>query len=510
MAQITLNSTGVASNGALVLQSNGTTTAVTINSSQGVEFNAGTAALPAITTTGDTNTGIFFPAADTIAFSEGGVEAARIDSGSRLLVGLTSSIASNGIAQIGGNADTRLIIDGSSTQGIFFTKSGADNGTYRVDASGNYNWFVAGAATANMTLNSSGNLGIGTTSPSSTLHLSGTLPILTFTDSNDSSTSRVYQDNEAFAIDVDFANAKASSNLQFRIDNTERARIDSSGNVGIGTTSPSTFGLLAVKKDQIADTAITVSNQGTSNAATTMSFVLNEAGTPQGWFRRYRDGTGNTEVGFGDALLFTGNVTSTKAERARIDSSGNLLVGTTSQFASATSRLAVGHSAADFVTTMQNANASPFGMYIKYSISAPNGTSNEYIYCHDNTLRFSVMSNGGISNYSANNSNLSDEREKKNIELAPSYLNKICQIPVKTFLYIDQTDTDLNLGVIAQDVEAICPELIMESNWASKNDEPKIRKSIYQTDLQYALMKCIQEQQALITQLTARLDAANL
>jgi len=132
-------------------------------------FDAGTAALPAITTTGDTNTGIFFPAADTIAFSEGGAEVARFDSGSRLLVGLTSSIASNGIAQIGGNADTRLIIDGSSTQGIFFTKSGADNGTYRVDASGNHNWFVAGAATANMTLDASGNLLVGTTSGSNKL-----------------------------------------------------------------------------------------------------------------------------------------------------------------------------------------------------------------------------------------------------------------------------------------------------------------------------------------------------
>lgn len=41
---------------------------------------AGTAALPAITTTGDTNTGIFFPAADTIAFTEGGVECARFNS----------------------------------------------------------------------------------------------------------------------------------------------------------------------------------------------------------------------------------------------------------------------------------------------------------------------------------------------------------------------------------------------------------------------------------------------
>jgi len=46
---------------------------------------AGTASLPVITTTGDTNTGIFFPAADTIAFSEGGAEAMRIDSSGNLL-----------------------------------------------------------------------------------------------------------------------------------------------------------------------------------------------------------------------------------------------------------------------------------------------------------------------------------------------------------------------------------------------------------------------------------------
>ena len=45
---------------------------------------AGTAALPVFTTTGDVNTGIFFPAADTIAFSEGGVESVRIDSSSNL------------------------------------------------------------------------------------------------------------------------------------------------------------------------------------------------------------------------------------------------------------------------------------------------------------------------------------------------------------------------------------------------------------------------------------------
>jgi hypothetical protein len=52
---------------------------------------AGTASLPVITTTGDTNTGIFFPAADTIAFAEGGTEVARFDSSGNFMVGTTST-----------------------------------------------------------------------------------------------------------------------------------------------------------------------------------------------------------------------------------------------------------------------------------------------------------------------------------------------------------------------------------------------------------------------------------
>jgi hypothetical protein len=65
--------------GILNIQTAGTT-AVTIDASQRAAFVAGTAALPAITTTGDTNTGIFFSAADTIDFAEGGAAVGQFDS----------------------------------------------------------------------------------------------------------------------------------------------------------------------------------------------------------------------------------------------------------------------------------------------------------------------------------------------------------------------------------------------------------------------------------------------
>tara|TARA_R110000823_G_scaffold55984_2_gene136445 strand:- start:481 stop:1686 length:1206 start_codon:yes stop_codon:yes gene_type:complete len=85
---------------------------------------AGTAALPAITTTGDTNTGIFFPAADTIAFSEGGAEAMRIDSSGNLLVGTTTQatgalLTVNG--SIKGTITSGTVVASTSGTSIDFT-----------------------------------------------------------------------------------------------------------------------------------------------------------------------------------------------------------------------------------------------------------------------------------------------------------------------------------------------------------------------------------------------------
>jgi hypothetical protein len=125
-----LNMSGDTS-GILQLASNGTTTAITIDTSQRVAFVAGTAALPAITTDGDTNTGIWFPAADTIAFSEGGAEAMRITSGGFLCINATSTTYNESLRINTANQQGIHINDTTSSSSInyqYFTKgSGPTN-----------------------------------------------------------------------------------------------------------------------------------------------------------------------------------------------------------------------------------------------------------------------------------------------------------------------------------------------------------------------------------------------
>jgi len=210
-------------------------------------------------------------------------------------------------------------------------------------------------------------------------------------------------------------------------------------------------------------------------------------------------------------------ITTAGSERMRINSSGNLLVGTTSvpSAAGVSGSNSFVRSATDATWTLlaQNTAASggARGIIVNYSGQSPNDTTNEAFFFYDSVgTRFGVRSNGGIENYQANDANLSDRREKTNFAPAKSYLDTICAIPVQTFNYIDQNmedDPGLTLGVVAQDVQAVAPEMVMESNWAGQDEEPKMRLSIYQTDLQYALMKCIQELKAELDTAKARIAA---
>ena len=167
----------------------GTFTNISVN---GVaSFADGTVSLPSITNIGDTNTGMYFPAADTIAFTEGGVESMRIDSSGILNLTnnpILSAGTANGITYLNASksltTSSALTFDG--TQTLLLNATG--NAVVNLDGSGTNNAilrlrnattgnlagifannskeliFEANGAVEQMRLTSTG-LGIGTSSP---------------------------------------------------------------------------------------------------------------------------------------------------------------------------------------------------------------------------------------------------------------------------------------------------------------------------------------------------------
>jgi len=108
--------TGAVMNGTVGATTPSTGSFTTLSATGVTTVQAGTAALPAITTSGDTNTGIFFPAADTIAFTKGGAEAIRIDSSGFLLVNQTSNTTSSYVQIYG--AQPALSVESTSTGAV--------------------------------------------------------------------------------------------------------------------------------------------------------------------------------------------------------------------------------------------------------------------------------------------------------------------------------------------------------------------------------------------------------
>jgi hypothetical protein len=438
---------------------------ITINGT--ATFAAGTVSAPSITTSGDTNTGIYFPAADTIALSAGGVQ--------QIQFGTSGAVTTpNGL-----NFDSNtLVIDATNNRVGIGTNSPAytfevTNFAY-VTGAGGRAWQAVDTTASTI-------VGFGVSSTGGYMFTSQAVPLF------------------------------------FSTSGTERMRITSAGVALVGKTATglTTQGIQLVPSGSSAFTGpsgsvpLYINNIGTSSQSLIEFRTGTAATTVPGSITT--DGTNLAINGYTNLIFGTNSTT----ERMRIDSSGNLLVAITAT--QNISGVNTDHTFAGTTSTgrwvcgfINSSASSPYGLAVNYTGSAPNATGNQFLFCRDTGgTRFEVRSNGGIANYSANDINLSDEREKTNIQLAGSYLDKICAIPIKTFKYIDQnreTDDGLTLGVIAQDVQKVAPELVMESNWAAKDEPEKMRLSIYQTDLQYALMKCIQEQQAMIEELKQEVD----
>jgi hypothetical protein len=164
-------------------------------------------------------------------------------------------------------------------------------------------------------------------------------------------------------------------------------------------------------------------------------------------------------------------------------------------------------SLADNPLVFTNTSNNPYGPYFKFTTD-PNNGSNYYWVCSalvggTEYIRAKLFSNGGLANYQANNTNLSDIRTKKDIIPLESYWNKFKAIEIVKFKYKDQSHDDYNIGVISQQVELVAPEFVDADGFGTTPEDGIPLKSIYTADLYHATIKVLQEAMAKIEELSA-------
>jgi hypothetical protein len=261
---------------------------------------------------------------------------------------------------------------------------------------------------------------------------------------------------------------------------TQAMTLDASGNLGVGTTSPA-------KRLHVAyNTSSDYTTFRISNSGSTANIDMGVGGSGVGGAlanNAYIYNTGNS------ALVFGTNDT----ERARIDSSGNLLVGRTT-----TANTTVGS-----------------GLYSSGLIAAcrsesTNGATNFDLYSTGaSDYRFYVGMGGTIYATSIVISAISDQRLKENVRDIDTGLDAIMALKPRRFDWKEGKGQDKKdvAGFIAQEFEDVFPECVSTSKAGADGIE---YKNINHETLIPTLVKAMQEQQAIIESLKARLDAANL
>jgi hypothetical protein len=332
-----------------------------------------------------------------------------------------------------------------------------------IQAAGSYITLNVGNVTI-LTANSTGL----TITPSSNLNFNVTNSIWTASPGSNSAPSLTFSGNTSTGIFFPSTNTVAISTAA-----TEALRVDSTGKVGVGTSN--------------LNGKFNISNAG----ATGFEFWVADGSSTNNSLLSYNRSTG----AYNDLKISTANTIFAYAgtEAMRIDSSGNVLVGNTTQVSG--ERFSVGSGSNVLAAWIQqNTNTSGYNVMVLGLGSNGNNTSSSFIRGNTNAVGNWYLYGNGTTSFT------SDERLKKNIESTRNgYLEDLAQLRVVKYNWLKDDDgTPKELGLIAQEVEQVFPGLVQDDTRQVSEDDETVYKTLKQSVLPFMLLKAIQEHKVIV------------
>jgi hypothetical protein len=337
-------------------------------------------------------------------------------------------------------------------------------------------------------INPSGNVGIGTTSPSRLLSLGGTayidMVLKSTSASGASGGGTIYFGNSSTDSSGILNYDHGGNYMNFFTAGSERMRITSDGNVGIGTT------IINEKLD--VEGNMNLRNSGTYSTSLTRDIVYRSSTASFG-VQPIANITFLTTGDAASALSFsTRNGAADYAERMRITGGGIINGYSTS---SNSLGLINTHNVSGDVGIYMEMGANTNNTSSFYFVGAQSGFGNRIQICGNGNLQNSNNSYGGIS----------DIKLKENITDATPKLASLLQVKIRNYNLIG--DDTKQIGVVAQELEQIFPSMVDEAIDYDKegNDLGTTTKTVKYSVFVPMLIKAIQEQQAQIEELKAKI-----
>jgi len=392
-------------------------------------------------------------------------------------------------------------------------------GTAYFRASGDY--IKMGATQSDsLTILDGGNVGIGTSSPNHNLSVNssstGIISVGDFTGDNVKTYIEADQTNNVARL-----NSRNNHPLVFAVNNTERMRIDSSGNLLVGTTSSTLY-------SSTSETGTNITSQGGLYVAHNGTNVPNfNRITTDGDIVKFRkDGTtvgsigtraNYIKIGNGDTNLLFNSASDAVTPEGASDNrdaavdlgrsvsrfkdlylSGGVYLGGPSEINSS-------------IAYLRSSSTNTSSLTLRKSASGADSV--DYVQCRNtaNTLKLVIENDGDIKNTNNSYGAISDEKLKENIVDATSQWNDIKAVRVRKYSLKEYgLDAPNMLGVVAQELESAGMNgLVSESVDRNEDNEDlgTVTKSVNYSILYMKAVKALQEAMDRIETLETRIAA---